>query len=176
MRLVKTTAEKILRPIPDYGKASPEYLMGIMETIAAYPVEFHAGFANPVNGVATRTNGFLPSPAHFAEVAKELQVELDRKRRLDDMDARFKRTALAASDGPYQPKQRERYFDTRGEEITPRVAAERLEQHKREVASMKKVERHSAYARELGNGDYLAGMMVMMERGIVEPPQDWSPQ
>lgn len=174
MRKARDTVDKILRNYPDYGKAPPSYVTALIEVVTHYGPDFHEAFADLKTGVSSRT-AFLPTPFHFAEVAKEHQVEINRMRRLDEMDVRFKRAILEAPEGPYKPVQPARYYDRRGDEITPRQARERMEQHARDVASMAKVDRMTAFVRELGQGDSLKGWEIVVERGLSEPPAEWTP-
>lgn len=58
--------KRILGAFPDYGKASPEYLLSITEYLAYLPADEQEALAHPVSGIASKTE-FLPTKAKMAE-------------------------------------------------------------------------------------------------------------
>jgi hypothetical protein len=167
-------AIKILSMFPDYGKAPPEYITSMIEVIAHYPVSFHSAFSDPRKGIPSRTK-FLPTPFDFAEMAKELQKDLDHQNRLADMDRRFRATALAAPEGPYEPKPPIRYFDKQGNSISERVALENVARFEADKIKQAEVDRKIAYAKEIGDGDTANGFEIMIEREMEVVPENWTP-
>lgn len=169
MKKARDTALKILQRFPDYGKSPPQYVAGLVELIRTYPADIQAEFADVRTGISARTK-FLPTAADFVDMANEIEAKRAQYRASTD-NRHLKRDTR-----PYEPKQVPQFFDRHGNRITEAEAQARAAEHRVNIESMKRVERTTAYARMLGNGDGMAGWQIMVERGISEPPEDWQPE
>lgn len=64
-------ARKMLSAYPDYGKASPEYLLSVTEVLANYPEHIQARLADHMSGVPSKSE-FLPSIAAIVKLGDEM--------------------------------------------------------------------------------------------------------
>lgn len=69
LRYGQKAATRILTRYPDYGKASKEYVAGIVEALARYPIETLRALVDVTNGVSGRCK-FLPTIADIVEIAE----------------------------------------------------------------------------------------------------------
>jgi len=166
---VKPVVREMFSGFPDYGKAPAPYLMAILEFVAGLNDDEIAHLMHPRTGVAARCN-FLPTKADMVKILNEAEAVASKFRASTD-NRHLKRDTR-----PYEPKQVPQFFDRHGNRITEAEAQARAAEHRVNVESMKRVERVTAYARMLGNGDGMAGWQIMVERGISEPPEDWQPE
>jgi hypothetical protein len=65
----RRAAKKVLSGFPDYGKAPPEYVVNLAESLSYLSEDELAIVLHPLNGVAARTK-FLPT---FADITAALQ-------------------------------------------------------------------------------------------------------
>ena len=170
-------AEKILRCFPDYGKAGPHYVIGIVELVEQYPPHIQDAFADLRTGIPSRCK-FLPTIADFVTMAGEILSSEDKanseRARLDDLAARVQ--ARRSLPLPPVGKPPIRYFAPGGVEMTETEADERLARHERNKANEQKLARRRAFTTELGNGNATEGEVIMLERGLSDVPADWVPQ
>lgn len=166
--------EDVLRCFPDYGKAQPHYVIGLVELVETYPDHIQRAFADKRTGIAARCK-FLPTIADFVTMAGEILAAEDAKTseqaRIADLAARVE--ARRKSPEPDVGKPPVRYMDKHGNWINEREAAESIERAKQDKEAMAKAKRMTDYVRHLGKGDGLKGWQIVMEQGILEPPVDW---
>jgi hypothetical protein len=91
----RKAAKKILSGFPDYGKAPPEYVVNLAESLSYLNDEELAVILHPINGVLARTK-FLPT---FADVAAVLQDHRNKQEQFQPAHTQYKR--LADESGPW---------------------------------------------------------------------------
>jgi hypothetical protein len=91
----RKAAKKILSGFPDYGKAPPEYVVNLAESLSYLNDEELAVVLHPLNGVLARTK-FLPT---FADIAAVLQDHKNRQEQFKPAHTQYKR--LADERGPW---------------------------------------------------------------------------
>lgn len=173
-RAAKVIVDAILQSYPDFGKAQPHYIIGLVELVETYPEHIQRAFADKRTGIASRCK-FLPTIADFVTMAGEILAAEDAKTseqaRIADLAARVE--ARRKMPEPQIGPPPVRYHDKNGEWINEREAKERAERAAREKEAMAKTKRMTDYVRHLGQGDGLKGWQIVMEQGILEPPADW---
>jgi hypothetical protein len=91
----RRAAKKMLSSYPDYGKAPPEYVVNLAESLSYLNDEELAVVMHPVNGVVARTK-FLPT---FADIAAVLQDHKNRQEQFKPAHTQYKR--LTEESGPW---------------------------------------------------------------------------
>jgi hypothetical protein len=76
-----------LASFPDYGKAPPEYVVNLAESLSHLSEEDLAVVLHPINGVAARTK-FLPT---FADIAAVLQEHKNRQEQFKPAHTPYRR-------------------------------------------------------------------------------------
>jgi hypothetical protein len=71
----RRAAKKLLSRFPDYGRAPPEYVVNLAESLSYLSEEELALVLHPVTGVASRTK-FLPT---FADISAVLQEHREKQ-------------------------------------------------------------------------------------------------
>jgi hypothetical protein len=84
-------AKIILGRYPDYSKAPPEYISGIVAVIATFPISVQAKLADIKIGV-TSICEFLPSQAHIIKLGEKLEVQENMERETKPMVKVFEGT------------------------------------------------------------------------------------
>lgn len=172
----RDVVKQILSRFPDYGKAPPEYLIGLIEVVEQFPAHVQAAMLDPLSGISARCK-FLPTSHDFVSMAAEIlsanERETAERARIADLAARVE--ARRSLPLPPLGKAPVRYYAPNGDEISAKEAAERLARHEQNKANEAKLERRRLYALELGEGDIERGELVMIERGLSEVPADWTP-
>lgn len=77
MEAGKRAAKKIISSFPDYGKAPPEYVVNLAESLSYLNDEELAVVLHPLNGVAARTK-FLPTFADISAVLVENRAKQEQ--------------------------------------------------------------------------------------------------
>lgn len=165
-RLVET----IVRRYPDYGKATGEYVNGLVEAMATFPEPVQNELADIRAGISARLR-FLPTVADLVELGAGIEQRMANEARPVPP-----RPRLVRDTRPYNPQQVPVYFDRNGDRISEREAEERAEQARREREGMKRALLMLAYVKHIGNGNALDGWQVLQERGETEPPEGWTPE
>lgn len=160
----------MLTRYPDYGKANPGYVLGLVEVMSVYPPDIQAVIAHPTTGIVSRCK-YPPTPADITEMAAPM---MEQRKRVDDLAARVQ--ARRASVLPPVGKPPVRYFAPGGVEMTATEAEERAKRHIQEIRHKEKLDRRRAFTTELGNGNAAEGELIMLERGLSDVPADWHPQ
>jgi hypothetical protein len=73
----RRAAKKILASFPDYGKAPPEYVVNLAESLSHLSEEDLAVVLHPVTGVASKTK-FLPTFADISALLQEHRAKQDQ--------------------------------------------------------------------------------------------------
>lgn len=95
MEAGRKAAKKILSSFPDYGKAPPEYVVNLAESLSYLSDEELAVVLHPLNGVAARTK-FLPT---FADISAVLVDHRAKQEQFKPAPTTYKR--LTAEQGPW---------------------------------------------------------------------------
>lgn len=150
---------------PDYGKAPPEYIAGLIAIVASYPTEVQQAFADIRKGIPARCK-FIPTVADFVELGTEIEAS----------NARWavpKKSVRQPDNSEYNPVVVPRYFDKRGNVMTEREFMEHAADLEQSTSLKARHDRMNAYATQLGNGDLFDGWLEIMRLGINEPPKDF---
>ena len=159
--------ETIVRRFPDYGKVTPQYVAGLIEVMATFPLAVQTEIADIREGISGIAK-FLPTVADLVEFGKQIDTK-------HEAAERYRQPRREIDTSEYIPKQIPQYFDRHGERITEREANERAEAHRQAMAGMKRVNRMLAYVKQLGDGDALKGWEIAIANGESEPPAEWTP-
>jgi hypothetical protein len=172
-RRAREIVQKILSRYPDYDKATPLYVIGLIEVVEAFPDDVQEVFVDPVKGISGHCK-FLPVIADFVTMGDLHMQVVTRKEselaRINDLHARVQARLSAPPAKPLQ--QPTRYYALNGEEISEGEAMRRVRQHEADIASMKRTDLLTAYVRELG------GWEKAIEAGVgsfEDIPKDWKP-
>lgn len=95
MEAGRRAAKKILASYPDYGKAPPEYVVNLAESLSYLKADDLAVVLDPLNGVAARCK-FLPT---FADICAVLQDHKNRQEQFQPTPTQYKR--LEVERGPW---------------------------------------------------------------------------
>lgn len=95
MEAGRRAAKKILSGFPDYGKAPPEYVVNLAESLSYLNDEELAVVLHPINGVLARTK-FLPT---FADISAVLVDHRNKQEQFKPAPTQYKR--LEAESGPW---------------------------------------------------------------------------
>jgi hypothetical protein len=95
MEAGRRAAKKILSGFPDYGKAPPEYVVNLAESLSYLNDEELAVILHPINGVLARTK-FLPT---FADISAVLVDHRNRQEQFKPAHTQYKR--LNEDNGPW---------------------------------------------------------------------------
>ena len=95
MEAGRRAAKKILSGFPDYGKAPPEYVVNLAESLSYLNDEELAVILHPINGVLARTK-FLPT---FADISAVLVDHRSRQEQFKPAHTQYKR--LNEESGPW---------------------------------------------------------------------------
>ena len=97
----RRAAKKILSAFPDYGKAPPEYVVNLAESLSYLSEEELAVVLHPLNGVTARTK-FLPT---FADITAVLQDHRNRQEQFKPAHTPYSRfeSVVTPADAP-KPK------------------------------------------------------------------------
>lgn len=87
MEAGRKAAKKILSGFPDYGKAPPEYVVNLAESLSYLNHEELAVILHPINGVLARTK-FLPT---FADISAVLVEHRNRQEQFTPAHTSYKR-------------------------------------------------------------------------------------
>ena len=96
MEAGKRAAKKIISSFPDYGKAPPEYVVNLAESLSYLNDEELAVVLHPLNGVAARTK-FLPT---FADISAVLVEHRAKQEQFKPAPTQYKR--LTEEQGPWE--------------------------------------------------------------------------
>jgi hypothetical protein len=91
----RRAAKKILSGFPDYGKAPPEYVVNLAESLSYLNEEELAIVLHPLNGVAARTK-FLPT---FADITAVLQDHRNKQEQFKPAHTTYRK--LDEETGPW---------------------------------------------------------------------------
>ena len=91
----RKAAKKILSAYPDYGKAPPEYVVNLAESLSYLNEEEMAVVMHPLNGVTARCK-YLPT---FADIAAALQDHKNKQEQFKPAHTQYKR--LTDEKGPW---------------------------------------------------------------------------
>ena len=122
--LARRAAKKILSGYPDFGKASPEYVVNLAESLSYLSEAELAIVLHPVTGVAARCK-FLPT---FADIMAVLNEHRTKQEQFQPAHTQYKR--LAEETGPWD---KETDFERKARVVkellgyNPSPAAEALE-------------------------------------------------
>lgn len=86
LRIAEQAARRMLSAYPDYGKASPEYLLSVTELLATFEPWLMEKLSNHRTGIPAKAE-FLPTLAVIGEMADRLladQVKFERYASLQD--------------------------------------------------------------------------------------------
>jgi hypothetical protein len=95
MEAGKRAAKKIISSFPDYGKAPPEYVVNLAESLSYLNEEELAVILHPINGVIARTK-FLPT---FADISAVLVEHRAKQEQFKPAHTQYKR--LTDEQGPW---------------------------------------------------------------------------
>lgn len=95
MEAGKRAAKKLISSFPDYGKAPPEYVVNLAESLSYLNEEELAVVLHPLNGVVARTK-FLPT---FADISAVLVEHRNRQEQFKPAHTQYKR--LTEESGPW---------------------------------------------------------------------------
>lgn len=73
LREARDIVVKLIYGFPDYGKASPEYVLTLTEFVASLSPQEIALITDPKSGIAARCK-FLPAIFDFAEILREFEA------------------------------------------------------------------------------------------------------
>lgn len=130
MEAGKRAAKKIVSSFPDYGKAPPEYLVNLAESLSYLSDDELAVVLHPLSGVVARTK-FLPT---FADISAVLVEHRNRQEQFTPAPTQYKR--LEAEQGPWD---RETDYERKARVVAellgynPSPQAQRMESAKREL-------------------------------------------
>lgn len=155
----------ILKLYPDYGKAPPEYIAGLIAIVASYPVDVQEAFSDIRKGIPARCK-FIPTVADFVELGAEIEAS-KAKWAVPQKPVRQPDTS------EYNPVVVPQYFDKRGNRMTEREFLEHAADLEQSAIIKKRQDRMNAYAIQLGKGDLFQGWLEIMRLGINEPPKDF---
>jgi len=91
----RKAAKKIISAYPDYGKAPPEYVVNLAESLSYLTEDELAVVTHPVTGVISRTK-FLPT---FADITAVLQDHKGKQEQFKPAHTQYHR--LADEPGPW---------------------------------------------------------------------------
>jgi len=165
LRHSRKLVDAIVRRYPDYGKATDEYILGLIEVLSTYPVEVQEELADIRIGISARTK-FLPTHFEIVELGNEIEQRLAHQNRP-------RGPLLVRDTRPYNPQQIPVYLDRYNNRISEREAEEKADAYCKMCDGMKRAERMLEYVKHLGNGSLLDGWIVLQERGETEPPSEF---